>query len=131
VAIDVGGTEHVLEPDDLLTAMQPLEGYQVEREGTHAVALDVEIDDPLRAEGWARDAVRAIQQARIAAGLEIADRIALTLDGDHELLDAVRAHQDYVAGEVLATTVAYENLDGTVEPVLIDQRPLKIAVALS
>jgi isoleucyl-tRNA synthetase len=129
VAIDVGGTEHVLAADDVLVAMQPLEGYQVEREGLHAVALDVEIDDALRAEGWARDAVRAIQNARQSAGLEISDRIALTLDGDGELLDAVRAHQEYVAGEVLATTVAYEDLDGTIEPVMIDQRPLKIAVA--
>jgi isoleucyl-tRNA synthetase len=131
VAIDLGGTEHGLTADDVLVTMQPLEGYQVEREGLHAVALDVEIDDALRDEGWARDVVRAVQNARVSAGLEISDRILLTLDGDGELLDAVRAHQDYVAGEVLATTVAYEDLDGTVEPVLIDKRPLKIAVAVS
>ena len=68
--------------DDLLVTMKPLEGYQVEREGSHAVALELEIDDELRAEGWARDIVRAVQNARQDAGLEITDRIALTLDGD-------------------------------------------------
>jgi isoleucyl-tRNA synthetase len=130
VAIDVGGTSHGLSADDLLATMKPLEGYQVEREGFHAVALDVEIDDALRAEGWARDAVRAIQNARMAAGLEISDRIALVLDGDSALLAAVRTHEAYVAGEVLAVDVAYEGLDGTVEPVLIDERPLKIAVSV-
>jgi isoleucyl-tRNA synthetase len=131
VAIDVGGTEHVLAADDLLVTMQALEGYQVERQGLHAVALDVEIDDALRGEGWARDAVRAIQNARQSAGLEISDRIALTLDGDQELLDAVRTHQGYVAGEVLATTVSYGDLDGTVDPVMIDGRLLKIAITVS
>jgi isoleucyl-tRNA synthetase len=130
VAVDVSGTEHVLAADDLLVTMQALDGYEVERQGLHAVALDVEIDEALRGEGWARDAVRAIQVARQSAGLEISDRIALTLDGDGELLDAVRAHEPYVAGEVLATTVAYESLDGAVDPVMIDGRPLKIAVAV-
>ena len=68
--------------------MKPLEGYQVEREGSHAVALELEIDDDLRDEGWAREIVHAVQTARRDAGLEVTDRIALTLDGDDALLAA-------------------------------------------
>ena len=82
VAIDVGGDEHALSADDLLISMKPLEGYQVEREGSHAVALELEIDESLRVEGWAREIVHAIQGARRDADLDISDRIALTLDGD-------------------------------------------------
>ena len=40
------------------------------------------------------------------------DRIALTLGGDDELLDAVRAHEEYVAGETLATSLAFDGADG-------------------
>ena len=58
-----------LDADDLLISMKPLEGYQVEREGSHAVALETTIDESLRVEGWARDIVRAVQNARQAAGL--------------------------------------------------------------
>jgi isoleucyl-tRNA synthetase len=130
VAITVGGDEHELGADDLLLGMKPLEGYQVEREGSHAVALELEIDESLRVEGMARDIVRAVQKARQEAGLEVSDRIALTLDGDEELLAAVRAHEAYIAGETLATTVSYESLDGA-QPVLIENRPLKIGVALA
>ncbi|HEY2318445.1 MAG TPA: isoleucine--tRNA ligase [Solirubrobacteraceae bacterium] len=130
VAITVGGDEHELGADDLLLGMKPLEGYQVEREGSHAVALELEIDESLRVEGMARDIVRAVQKARQEAGLEVSDRIALTLDGDEELLAAVRAHEAYIAGETLATTVSYESLDGA-QPVLIEYRPLKIGVALA
>jgi isoleucyl-tRNA synthetase len=129
VAISVAGTDHELGADDLLVTMKPLEGYQVEREGSHAVALALEIDDELRVEGWARDIVRAVQTARQEAGLEVSDRIALTLDGDEVLIGAARTHETYIAGETLATQVSYESLDGAA-PVLIDGRPLKIGVAL-
>ena len=50
--------------------LQPLEGYQVERSGTHAVALNLELDDELRREGLAREVVHAVQGARKDAGLE-------------------------------------------------------------
>ena len=49
--------------------------------------------------------MHAIQNARKAAGLNVEDRIALTLGGDDELLDAVRAHEEYVTGETLATSL--------------------------
>jgi isoleucyl-tRNA synthetase len=108
--------------------MKPLEGYQVEREGSHAVALELEVDHELRVEGMAREIVHAVQAARREAGLEISERIVLTLDGDEALIGAARQYQAYIAGETLATEVGYEWLDGTV-PVMIDGRPLKIGVA--
>ncbi|HWE11409.1 MAG TPA: isoleucine--tRNA ligase [Solirubrobacteraceae bacterium] len=130
VSISVAGTEHPLAAEDVLITMKPLEGYRVEREGSHAVALEVEIDESLRAEGWARDIVRAVQNARQAAGLEVTDRIVLTLDGDEDLIIAARAYEGYVSGETLATRISYESLDGA-EPIMIDDRPLKIGVALA
>ena len=131
VAITIGGQDYELSAEDLLVAMQPLEGYQVEREGSHAVALELEISDDLRREGWAREVVHAVQAARRDAGLEITDRIALTLDGDADLVDAAREREPYVAQETLAVRVSYEALDGAVDPVRIDGRELKVGVALA
>jgi isoleucyl-tRNA synthetase len=128
VAIDVAGTDHELGSEDLLVAMKPLEGYQVEREGTHAVALELAVDDELRVEGWAREIVHAIQAARRDAGLEVSDRIALTLGGDHALLEAARSHEPYVAGETLATSVSYDSSTDGGRPVRIDGRELRVAV---
>jgi isoleucyl-tRNA synthetase len=128
VGITVGGADHGLSPDDVQLVLQPLDGYRVERSGTHAVALNLEVDDELLAEGLAREVVHAVQGARKGAGLEVEDRIKLSLGGDAELIAAVRAHEDYVTGETLATSVAY--LDGVVagEPVRIEGRELFIAV---
>jgi isoleucyl-tRNA synthetase len=108
--------------------MQPLEGYQLEREGSHAVALELALDEELRREGLAREVVHAIQAARKAAGLDVSDRIALTLAGADELLTAAREHEPYVTGETLTTAVRY---DGTLNghTVEIDGLALSIAVA--
>ena len=127
VGINIDGDEHTLGPDELTLALQPLEGYEVEAEAGHAVALQLELDDELRREGLAREIVHAVQNARKAAGLEITDRIELSLGGDAELLEAAREHEAYLAGEVLATSVAYDGGGG--EPATIDGRELSIGVA--
>ena len=88
-------------------AVPPLEGYGLEREGSHAVALELALADELVRAGQAREVVHAVQQCRRDSGLEITDRIALVLGGSEELLDAARAHEPYLAGETLATSVAY------------------------
>jgi isoleucyl-tRNA synthetase len=128
VGVAIDGHDHELTADDLLLAMRPLEGYQLEREGSHAVALELSLDDELRREGLAREVVHAVQNARKAAGLNVEDRIALTLGGDAELVDAARAHEPYVAGETLATRVEYAD-NGAAEPATIEGRELRIAVA--
>ena len=128
VAIAVDGHDHELSDDDLMLAMRPLEGYQLEREGSHAVALELELDDQLRREGLAREIVHAIQNARKSAGLQVEDRIALLLGGDGELLEAAREHESYVTRETLAVSVVYDGVGG-VEAVAIEGRPLHIAVS--
>jgi isoleucyl-tRNA synthetase len=128
VGLAIDGHDHELGPDDLLLAMQPLDGYQLEREGSHAVALELALDDELRREGLAREVVHAVQSARKAAGLAVEDRITLVLGGDDELLGAARVHEEYLAGEVLAVEVAYDGAhDGQVAR--IEGRELRIAVA--
>ena len=126
VGISVDGHDHELGPDDLLLAISPLEGYQLEREGSHAVALELELDDDLLREGLAREIVHAVQNARKTAGLEVADRIELTLGGDEELLAAARAFEPHLAGETLAVRVSYDGAAG--EEATVRGRHLHIGV---
>ena len=127
VGIAIDGKEHTLSPDDINLVMEPLEGYQVEAEAGHAVALELDLDDELRREGLAREVVRAVQEARKQAGLEVSDRISLELGGDDELLAAAQEHESYIAGETLATTVGYAS-DGAGEKAIIEGRELLIGV---
>jgi len=128
VGLVLNGGEYPLSADDVQLVLQPLEGYQVERAGTHAVALNLELDDALKREGLAREVVHAIQNARKSAGLNVEDRISLTLGGDGDLLDAVRANEDYVTAETLATSLSYDGAGGG-EQTAIEGKPLTIAVS--
>ncbi|HSF35491.1 MAG TPA: class I tRNA ligase family protein, partial [Nocardioides sp.] len=71
------------------------------------VVLDTAVTPELEAEGAARDLVRAVQQARKDAGLQVSDRISLTVAGPGATLAAARTHEALIADETLATSVSY------------------------
>ncbi|MHB8531466.1 MAG: isoleucine--tRNA ligase [Solirubrobacteraceae bacterium] len=134
IGIAVGAREHTLSADDLILTLRPPEGYSVEREGSHAVALDLEIEEELRAEGQAREVVHAVQNARKNAGLAVEDRIELALSGDEQLLGAARAHRDYIAGETLSVALELDGGAGReraryAEAATVDGLELQIAIS--
>jgi isoleucyl-tRNA synthetase len=69
------------------------------------VVLDTEVTPELAAEGLARDVIRAVQQARREAVLDVSDRIRLVVGGSDAVAAAVRTHEALVAGETLAASV--------------------------
>jgi len=136
IGVSVAGREHSLSAENLILTMRAPEGYSVEREGAHAVALDLTIDEGLLREGRAREIVHAVQNARKVAGLQVEDRIVLALDGAPELLEAAAAHRDYLAGETLAIELALgggpsaaAGTAGYSEQTEIDGLPLSISLS--
>ena len=70
------------------------------------VLLDTAVTPELAAEGLARDVVRAVQQARKDAALDVSDRIVLQLaSSDEGTRAAINAHRELIAAETLATTL--------------------------
>ncbi|GAA4545961.1 isoleucine--tRNA ligase [Pseudonocardia xishanensis] len=95
------------------------------------VVLDTEVTAALAAEGTARDLVRVVQQARRDAGLEVSDRIALTLSAVPAVVEAVRTHEAFVSGEVLATTVTYAETTGETGSVIDPEgKPSEVTVTV-
>ena len=66
------------------------------------VLLDIVVTKELEQEGIARDAIRQIQQARKDAGLDVSDRISLSLTADQDTLEALEKHRELICAEVLA-----------------------------
>jgi isoleucyl-tRNA synthetase len=81
------------------------------------VVLDTAVTPELAAEGLARDVVRAVQQARKDAGLEVTDRIRLLLTGDADAVAAIEAHRALIAAETLATSLVSGEAEGGATPV--------------
>ncbi|HEY7175823.1 MAG TPA: DUF5915 domain-containing protein, partial [Micromonosporaceae bacterium] len=75
--------------------------------GEGVVVLDTHVTPELAAEGLARDVVRVVQQARREADLNVADRVALTIDAPADVSAAVEAHRAFVARETLATSLEF------------------------
>ena len=98
--IEVAGER--LTADDVEVRAARHEAFALAEEGGWAVALDLELDDDLRREGLARELVRGLNDLRKEVGLDVADRIALTIEADDGRWRRVAAHRDYVMGEVLA-----------------------------
>ena len=105
VHLDLDGEQVSLTPEDLDVRVEGRPGFSLAQDGPYGLALDVEITPELRAEGIAREVVRAIQDLRKNSGLAVEDRIELWLNGDADVMDACETHQDLIASETLAVAL--------------------------
>ncbi|MGE0160143.1 MAG: isoleucine--tRNA ligase [Gemmatimonadales bacterium] len=112
VTIEVGGSARLLEPGDLEVAQEASAGLIVKGEGGYTVALDPSIDEELLAEGLARELVNRVQRLRKDAGLEITDRIELTIGGSEAIRAAAERHKTFIGGETLAIAVTVDGAVG-------------------
>ncbi|MFD4325387.1 isoleucine--tRNA ligase [Nocardioides sp. NPDC058538] len=105
--------------DDIAVSMLP----------TGFIVLDTVVTPELAAEGLARDLIRAVQQARKDSGLNVEDRITLSVTGSETVRQAATTHADLIARETLATTYdVVDSLEGN--PVdLGDGEKAQLAVA--
>jgi isoleucyl-tRNA synthetase len=99
--------------------------------GGGLVVLDTVVSPELADEGVARDLVRVVQQARKDADLDVSDRIALTLQLPDAVDAAVRTHEAFIAGETLADTVTYDEVDEGSDGVVGDGVKVRVAVTRS
>jgi isoleucyl-tRNA synthetase len=102
VEVVLDGRTIALEPNDLVIQRTPKAGLAVASSGMLVVALETELTPALVQEGHARELVNRIQNLRKESELDVADRIALSITGDADLLAAVEAHREMIAAETLA-----------------------------
>jgi isoleucyl-tRNA synthetase len=121
IALMVEGTEAVIELADVEIFSEDVPGWTVANEGALTVALDVEVTDELRREGIAREIIKRIQAMRKEQGLEIVDRIAVSLSKNEATDEAVNEFAEHICNQVLADSIEIcESLAG--EEVDLDGR---------
>ncbi len=106
VVLDLPNEQVELSADDLLIETTTPQDLAVQSEPGITVALHTALPPELRLEGMARDVARLLQKARKDMGLEVENRIRVTWQAtDAELGVAIQTHQDYIATEILATSL--------------------------
>ena len=107
LSIEVEGKPVELDSSKILVDRIEKANLKVVNEGTLTVALDSEITDDLRREGYVRDLVRGIQSLRKESGLSVTDRIHLKVSGSGspDLQEACSQFADFIKGETLAESL--------------------------
>jgi len=98
----IDGVEVQLDMEDFEILTEDIPGWLVASEGNLTVALDVTMNPPLVEEGIAREFVNRIQNIRKDSGLEVTDRILLTIKSDDRINDAIKNNLNYICSETLA-----------------------------
>ena len=103
--LQLDGTDVLVEATDVEIFSEDIPGWLVANEGKLTVALDVTVTEELRREGVARELVNRIQNIRKSSGLEITDKIKITLSKNQQTDDAVNEYKDYICNQVLGTSL--------------------------
>jgi isoleucyl-tRNA synthetase len=93
---------YILSKGEFMLEYAPREGWEVRHEDEYVVGVDTRLDDELVTEGRVYDLIHSVQRLRRDAGLEVTDRIVLTIPNEDE---ALLGHRDWIAGETLAADV--------------------------
>jgi len=100
-----GGDGIILTAEEVEIRAEEKQGHAVEMNQGLYVVLDIRLNAALIQEGLAREIVSKVQNMRKNAGFALTDRIRLEMVADDEVNAAVLAHEDYIAGETLATAI--------------------------
>ncbi len=108
LSIEVEGKNVELTIEKIIVERLEKANLKVVNDGTLTVALDSEITEELKLEGYVRDLVRGIQNLRKETGLAVTDRINIVLSGCEELNKAYSAFADYISNETLADKIDWQ-----------------------
>ncbi len=111
-AIDLDGQQAIVELADVEIISEDIPGWLVANEGNLTVALDITVTDELRLEGIARELVNRIQNVRKSKDFDITDKITVTIAPDERTDEAIKTYGDYIAHQVLATSITIAPVEG-------------------
>ena len=111
-SIVVDGQPVTVEAADLEIISEDIPGWLVANDGNLTVALEVELNEQLIREGMARELINRVQNLRKDNGLEITDRIDVTVTPQEKVEEAMADFGDYVRTQVLADSITFAENDG-------------------
>lgn len=107
ISVEVNDKMINLETADVEISSKDIEGWLVANAEGLTVALDVTINEELRKEGVARELINRIQNARKDTGLEVTDKIKLTILKAADLEESVLANENYIKAETLTNELFF------------------------
>ena len=114
--------------DEVEISSQDIEGWLVANQGGLTVALDVTISEALRKEGNARELINRVQNLRKDSGLDVTDKIKLSIEKNAILEQAVQSNEQYIMNETLTTELQFVNSVENGTEIAFDEVETKILI---
>ncbi len=113
VVLTIDNEELEVSKDFIEIRISSKEGFNVQMENNIFVILDTNIDDELKAEGYVREVISKIQQLRKSSGFEVMDHIDIKVNGNAEVIEAIKKYEEVIREETLGLSLSYtdEELD--------------------
>ncbi|MGJ1431763.1 isoleucine--tRNA ligase [Sphingobacterium spiritivorum] len=127
-SIALADTPYTITTEDVEIIAEDVEGWQVTNLGKLTVALDVHITEALKKEGLSRELINRLQNLRKEKGLEVTDRIKVTLTSDAEITAAATENLSYICAEILADTLDFEETLTSGDKIEIDEKELTVLI---
>ena len=130
ITLCIDGNDAVIEAVDVEIISEDIPGWLVANEGNITIALDVTITDELKQEGIARDIVNRVQNIRKSRDYDITDKINIVFAPNADTDAAINAYSDYIARQVLATSITVGDITGCdgVETLEIDEIKVDVSI---
>lgn len=112
LSLEIGGERFDITLADVEITTQDIPGWLVATEGPLTIALDIQVTPELRSEGVAREIVNRVQNLRKESGLDVTDRIEVTLRSGEWIDRAVADHREYIQNQVLAQDIVLVDIAG-------------------
>ena len=114
--------------DDALITTEDIPGWTVTTQDNMTVALDITVTQELLEEGLAREIINRVQNMRKESGLEVTDKIMLTIERNDDIIKPVERFGEYICSETLATMKIVDNLKDVENQELTEKVSVKMIV---
>ncbi|MFD1257053.1 isoleucine--tRNA ligase [Mucilaginibacter terrae] len=128
-SITLPATGHTILTTDVEIIAEDVPGWQVANLGKLTVALDVTLTDELKQEGISRELINRIQNLRKNSGLEVTDKITVSLSDHPYINEAVKNNLAYICAEILAVDIQLDNALTEGETTVIDENEIIILIS--
>jgi isoleucyl-tRNA synthetase len=127
---DINGQEAVVDATDVEIISEDIPGWLVANDGNLTVALDITLTEALKREGVARELVNRIQNIRKSKDFDITDKIVVKINPDEHVNDAVADFKDYIAKQVLATSIEVADVTDVNDRIELDMDDYKLYITV-
>lgn len=129
MSLQLNGETIELDAEDLTIQSEDIPGWTVASEAGITVALDINVTEDLKKEGFARDFVNRIQNLRKEKGMEVQDKISVVVAADNAFVkQALTAHENYVRTETQASSLSFTEKSDNLDDIEIDDYKFNVQI---